>query len=139
MGRKASGDLHKVTVIQVGHTLIRVCVNCVGSWQLTQTGPIDHPRLAWKPIAEIDANDRDIRFDVDITECEHVEDTTPTQPAQPAVPPVRGLAAVESAASRRGGVRAVCYCKECNGKSQHWQDDPKCYCGSCKGRKQHAA
>lgn len=137
MARKQSGELHKVTVVQVGINLIRVCVNCGASWQLMTLGTLDTPRLAWKPIAEVDADGRDIRFGVDITECDHMDDAHTTQPVGPAA---RGLAAVD-AASRRGSgdVKSVCYCDVCKGKGQHWADDDRCFCKSCKGRKSHYA
>lgn len=136
MGRYQTGELHKVIVVQSGINLIRVCTNCAASWQLVTLGTMDNPKLAWKPIAEVDEYGKEIRFNVDINNCEHIEDTTAD--TKPAVPAARGLAAVE-AASKRGTTKAVCYCKECNGKSPHWQDDPKCYCSSCRGKKQHYA
>lgn len=140
MGRiQVAGELHKVTVIQSGHNLIRVCTNCAASWQLMyhiEPGkPLETSQRVWMPIAESDEKGNIINHNADVRVCEHVDDSSVTQPA---VPAQRGLAAVERVATTTQRF-VPCYCKQCDGRSAHYDGSKFCHCNSCKGKRQHAA
>ena len=91
--------------------LIRACENCIS------TAIFDTTKEVWVPVAE-----------------DNGKRILASEPCNGSPSEVKKPVAADS---RTGRVKHVCYCDECKGKSQHWQDDDNCYCKACRGKKSH--